>query len=68
MKEKTKRERILELLQGSKKQGVDYLELGKITPRYGFVIHILRRDGWAIEMKKVKGNAGGRYYLRGGGE
>ncbi len=68
MKEKTKRERILELLQGSKKQGVDYLELGKITPRYGSVIHTLRRDGWAIEMKKVKGNAGGRYYLRGGGE
>ncbi len=66
MKEKTKRERILELLQGSKKQGVDYLELGKITPRYGSVIHTLRRDGWAIEM--VKGNVGGRYYLRGGGE
>ena len=68
-KAKTKHQRILELLQGNKRRGVDYMELAKITPRYGAVIHTLRADGWDIETKKVKGNDGGaRYYLRGGGQ
>ena len=64
--EMTKHARLLGLLQERGADGVDYMELAQITPRYGGVIHVLRADGWDIETKKMKSNNGGaRYFLRG---